>query len=65
MYENSIKEALKNYARYAQTEMVRNRIESDLTTLFGEEVIRNVDFTADQISVEYDDGTGVKVLLFP
>lgn len=64
-YAVSIKDALNNYARYAQNESVRNRIESDLMNLFGEEVIRSVDFVADQISVEYHDGVSVKILLFP
>lgn len=64
-YAVSIRDALNNYARYAQNESVRNRIENDLMNLFGEEVIRNVDFVADQISVEYHDGVSVKILLFP
>lgn len=64
-YEVSIKEALNNYARYVQCEPVRNRIENDLINLFGEEVIRSVDFVADRISVEYNDGESTRVLLFP
>ena len=64
-YAVSIKDALNNYARYAQNESVRNRIENDLINLFGEEVIRSVDFVADQISVEYHDGESVKIVLFP
>lgn len=65
MYESSILEALRNYASYAQVENVRVRIENDLISLFGDEVIRSVDFVADRISVEYDDGRGVKTVLFP
>ena len=64
-YGDSIKNALTNYSKYAQTDMVRNRIENDLIGLYGEDVIRNVDFVADQISVEYHDGESVKVVLYP
>jgi hypothetical protein len=65
MTESSIKAALSNYSVYAQNDLVRDRIERDLIALFGDEVIRSVDFVADKISVEYHDGVGVKIALYP
>ena len=65
MLESSIKNALSNYASYAQNDMVLARIERDLYNLFGDDVIRDVSFVGDRISVEYDNGMGVKIVQFP
>ena len=44
MLESSIKNALSNYASYAQNDMVLARIERDLNNIFGDDVIRDVSF---------------------
>ena len=65
MLESSIKNALSNYASYAQNDMVLVRIERDLNNIFGDDVIRDVSFVGDRISVEYDNGMGVKIVQYP
>ena len=65
MLESSIKNALSNYASYAQNDMVLARIERDLNNIFGDDVIRDVSFVGDRISVEYDNGIKIKIVQYP
>ena len=65
MLESSIKNALSNYASYAQNDMVLARIERDLNNIFGDDVIRDVSFVGDRISVEYDNDIKIKIVQYP